>query len=210
MRWHFSLWILLSFLFACSTKRAGQQAPNPVLLSGSKTSSPAAVESIKAPAEVRETSESTGWKGSPYFAHIQILSETVRGSGCSEEQKLVEDALGEFSGRLSDEGVLSVTGSDRVQSLLNIELRSIGFDEGRYQSSFVNGKALGRIPYKIEFSVRPNNVVLMQYLDKSAELRLDNTPVYTFTAKELRGACEITHNVNLFAENSGRYKIENP
>lgn len=203
--------ILLALLSACASKQAAKkQAPNPILMSGSKKpGSPVEVDALKGPAQIIESSETMGKSSKAYFAKIQILSETLRGPGCEESQKKFEEVMTSFMGKVADDGHLSLEANTNVNvhSLLNVELRTIGFDEMRFQASFLNGKPNIETPYNLAFSVRPNNIVQMRYLDKTAELRLDNTPVYTFTATESRGVCEITHNVNLFAEDSGRYLI---
>lgn len=199
------LWVLLG---ACSAK----QEKSPAL--GQTTprvgAEPDQIAQTKAPAELKEKSEQTGSFPKPYFSEIQILTESVEGEGCSSDVRRSESLIEEFSARINEEGKLVVGNQKPERFVLNVQLRAIGFDQSQYQFSVVDAAREEALPYGIQMRMRPGGSLELQFLDTTARIRLDRTPVYTFSAVEQRAGCTITHNVNLFSENAGKYALAQP
>ena|GEM_PF-7093531 len=167
-----------------------------------------AADAVKTPAEMEQESQNVGQMHGSYFAKLQILTESDKSASCTKDQSRVEEKKQGYVGALDASNKLKMNSDQPVHSLFNIQWRAIGFDELRYHFSILNGKVMGTAPYPISVHMRPNHSVELKIFDKAVELKLESTPIYTFTVVEHRGSCEIAHNVNVFAENAGYFGTE--
>lgn len=198
--------VLASFLLfvGCSSK-----SPVKVATKSSGNLAKDSVEATKTPAKSSvEGVTQSAKSGLPFFASIQILSESVAQGSCDMSLSLSQQESATFQAHEQEDGGLLVDSRlANLQSIINLQVRSMGFDDVRYKSTLFNNQATPRPPYGISVSLRPSDLVQVKFLDKVVQLKLDATPVYTFSVVESRGSCEITHNLNIFSERSGRKKI---
>lgn len=169
-------------------------------------SSPDAIEAIKQGSVVSQDSQQIGGKSSKIdFAELQILTETTSPLNCEAvtSEEFFESA--DFEGYLSEFGEVVLKSDKTSNSLINVEFRAIGLDEGAFRTSFVDGKSKTKVPYNLKLSFLPNKSIRLRYLDRSVDLQLDRTPIYTVSILEQRAGCEITHNLNVFAKVSGSF-----
>ncbi len=171
----------------------------------SKNDPPASVEALKSATVVSQDFERKARSPKVHFVELQILAETIAPSGC-ESVVLVNDFDSEdFAAYLTEFGEVVWTGDQEPNSVINLDFRAIGFDETMLRLSFVDGKPGARVPYQLRLSSLPNQFIRFRYLNRSVDLQLDKTPIYTMSVSEQRGLCEITHNVNIFAKTSGLF-----
>ncbi len=143
-----------------------------------------------------------------YFAEIQIVTETSLQSACSSENKLTNQlnepdklSLNPSQKLVTDEGI-------HVEKFAaHITLQAIGFDRSRYAFTVIDGKADTTPPFGLSVRQRPGSILELRFLDQVISMKPREAPVYTFSATELRGSCEILHQVNVFAEPAGYFAL---
>lgn len=187
-------------LAACGTKKEAL----PLQTSGNLAKD--SVEAQKSKAKVTKEATTVGGAKKPYFAKVQILTEVRTQGECDPGLRKIEEVTEAFVGGVTQDGKMDATEIRQIDSLFNVQLRSIGFDQSNYQFSLVNSQSKSNIPYNLSISPRPNNNVQFKFLNEVVQISLESTPIYTFSATEKRGSCEIQHNVNIFAENAGRFE----
>jgi len=201
-------WLLLFVVLAgCgSSKNLPKLRPSPKGSTGNLAMD--AADASKDPARVREQSETMGRRGGVYFARIQIVDESSATDNCEPSLQRVESSSRESVAELDPQNILNWKGDVRArQSVLEIQWRSLGFDQGRYAFSLVDGKPNLDLAFAISSNVRPNNEVELRVFDSEIiQLRLDQTPIYSFAVEEKRGNCSIHHNINIFSDSAGRYQ----
>lgn len=167
---------------------------------------PDGIEAIKQGSVVSQDSEQIGEASSKIdFAELQILTETTSPLNCEAITPGDFFESVDFEGYLSEFGEVILRSDKASKSLINVEFRAIGLDEGAFRTSFVDGKPKTKVPYNLKLSFLPNKSIRLRYLDQSVDLQLDKTPIYSVSILEQRAGCEITHNLNVFAKVSGSF-----
>lgn len=155
------------------------------------------------------TSEPTEKPQTPrfLFTEIHILTETKPETSCSESQRLLGEHQKPFEIELTPSKRLST--SHKLNRLsANVDLEMIGYDSARYGQSVIDRSLPAQFPFALTLSRLQGSAVQLNYLDQIITVRLSGAPVYSFSAKEVRGECVIIHNVNVFTENGGFYEAE--
>lgn len=179
-------------------------------------------EETRAPAEEDVEQEPSSSEEEPvvestpelFFTRLQILSEVVEGEACDEGHQRIDEVDEPFVVELVESDASAelaffegLQAAPR-ESVLNVSIRSIGFDELRYRFSVVDEELPVDIAYDIGFDVRPNGLLNFAWAEESRQLRLDRTPIYSFSVEEQRGEeCVVVHNVNVFGEKTGYYEV---
>lgn len=139
-----------------------------------------------------------------YYTDLQIVSETKPMGQCSDDKKLSDRVETEPSVMLNSENELEGPGVYR-QHIENVSLQVMGFDQARYVFTALDGSVPSSVPFGIRLRRLPGLILELKYLDQSVNMRLRDTPVYSFTATEVRGDCKFEHHVNVFGEHTGFY-----
>ena len=161
----------------------------------------------EAPAPV--TSEATEKPRVPrfLFTEIHILAETKPETSCDESQRLLGEHQKPFEIELTTTKRLST--SQRLNRLsANLDIEMIGYDSARYGQSIIDPVLPAQFPFSLSLTRLQGSALQLNYLDQVITVRLSGAPVYSFSAKEVRGECVILHNVNVFTENGGFYELE--
>lgn len=147
-----------------------------------------------------------------YFSDLQMVVETVPEGSCPDDQRITERVEEGFKVDLgSDKKLLRKNGKRSVEFYaLNVNVQKIGFDNGKYSFSVLDGMVPENAPHKMRVRRRPGNFIDIYYLEEVLKLQLNQAPIYSFTAVEKRGKCTINHNINIFAENQGYYEPKDP
>jgi hypothetical protein len=164
--------------------------------------------SYAAPAAGAEASQSSVQKPMKfYFADLQILVQTNPLSKCDDVKRLSEGRSNEFSAEVNSDGkFVRKLGPKTVQYYaLNVKLQKMGFDEAQYAFSVLDGVVPEWAPHGMRVRRRSGNFIDLYYLGNVFTLQLKQSQVYSFKAVEKRGNCDLEHDINIFAENSGFY-----
>lgn len=147
-----------------------------------------------------------------FFADVHIVAEVKPEGSCADELRIAERVEEGFRVELNDEKQLvRKAGRKSVEYYaLNVVFQKIGFDTARYQFSALDGVLPESAPHKMRMRRHPGNVLEIYYLDEVFKIQLNQSPVYSFTAKESRGKCTLIHALNVFAENNGYYLPRDP
>lgn len=184
----------------------------PVDSKSSPDREPAQVEATKPPAQVRERTAVSSSRRPPenqvYFASIQILAQTESENACGDDLRRSEDVIENFVGTLTEDSQVVLSGVDSLDTLFNLSLRTIGFDESRYRFSQWDEGSSGIHPYDVKVLLRPSGDLEIQYLDQSIRFNPTASPISSFQAVERRGGCRINHLVNVYSENAGFYSLD--
>ena len=142
-----------------------------------------------------------------FFADIHIVAEVKPEGTCADEHRITERVEEGFKVELTeDKRLLRKLGKKSVDYYaLNVVFQKLNFDTGRYQFSVLDGVVPDMAPHKFRIRRRPGNILDLYYLDQVFNIQLNQSPVYSFTAKETRGKCELTHTLNVFTEKNGYY-----
>lgn len=142
-----------------------------------------------------------------YFSELQILVQTNPLNDCSQAKKLEGGRSDNFSVEISPEGrFVRKLGPKTVQYYaLNVRFQKMGFDEVQYAFSVLDGVVPDWAPHNLRIRRRPGNFIDVYYLSEVFTLQLSQSQVYSFKTVEKRGSCELEHDINIFAENSGFY-----
>ena len=183
-----SLALVVSFLCSCGGKRTASSEPGP-----------GPVDVIKKPARITDSGQN--FSSDPtrvFFASLRILSE-VSGS-CPEILKAQDSKVEDFllSEPVSENTPLPEGFKDAA--LFNIQLRSIGFDETSYRFSSFESRSSIPTPYRMAVRWRGGSRVEIEFFDQVELFRVDDTPILSFQAQEIRGGCKLTHQVNVWSE----------
>lgn len=173
---------------------------------------PDAVQRVKTPTAVQNASQGELWATDQvYFADIRILTDLK--ADCdpslsrSEKSERILEARLESSGE--NQKVVFSSLQPMPRALFNLRLRAVGFDEISLEGSVYQGSS-SDLPYGLQLRWRPDNSVEVRFLDTTQRIKLESTPVASFSAQEERGGCKILHSVNLFSENAGHYPFQKP
>ena len=141
-----------------------------------------------------------------FYSEITVLIETVADVNCKDKVIPITVASTQpWLASVNDANVLdSKIPVDRTA--LNITVEYMGLDSGRIERSLIDHGSLKEGERYLLFRRRPGLALELSYLGESLILRGDATPVYSFTAREKRNECDITHNVNVFQDRSGLFK----
>lgn len=160
------------------------------------------------PTPSAESSQVSGQKPVKfYFSDIQILVQTNPLSKCEGVKRLTDGRSDEFSTAINSDGkFVRKLGPKTVQYYaLNVKLQKMGFDEAEYSFSVLDGVVPEWAPHGMRIRRRSGNFLDLYYLGNVFTLQLKQSQVYSFKAVEKRGDCELEHDINIFAENSGFY-----
>jgi hypothetical protein len=182
------LMVLAWCLFACSSKQVAPGEPGP-----------GPVEAIKKPARLSEEGKTFPVDSSRvFFASLRILSE-VSGS-CPETLKTQDSKAENFLVKEPVSSASSLPEGFQDPALFNIQLRSIGFDETSYRFSFFDSRSSLPTPYRLFVRWRGGSRVEIEFFDQVELFRVDDTPILSFQAQEMRSGCRLTHQVNVWSE----------
>jgi hypothetical protein len=197
------LWI---FMIVVLTACAGKTTEAPVGTVSSGQQEPAAVQRAKPPAEVSTQVERSQSGPGVFFADLQLLTETLASSGCDGTEKIADGRLDDFIFEVSGEDLLSTEEILPKVQAYNMRVQAIGYDEARFRGSIRDDAPAAWQPYDFRIRLRPGSVVQIRFFDQTHNIDLATVPILSFQATEKRSAqCEITHNVNLFAEKAARF-----
>lgn len=145
-----------------------------------------------------------------YYSDLQVLTETVVDGTCPEDKRLTDEVQIDSPIHLNDK--LKIEGYDQKKVparlfFVNVNLQAIGFDRAKFSFMAVDGKVPLKIPFGMHFKRTPGNVLEMTFLDQVQKMNLKQVPVYTFSATEKRENCTLIHNVNVFSERTGYYRL---
>ncbi|TVQ81069.1 MAG: hypothetical protein EA369_00750 [Bradymonadales bacterium] len=202
------LWIslLVSSLFvsACATRQEGPPplgSPVPT-----RSQEPAEIQPLKRPTQSRVETAPDSEAVNLFFAELRLLAETLA-SGCEEVERNEESRMEDFLVDVTDSGLQFLGPHSGGNQIFNLRLQSIGFDDYRFRGS-LEESASSDFPYELRLRVRPGNVLELRYFDQTHRIDLRSVPVLSFQATENRSeTCRVTHNVNLFAEETGLFRL---
>ncbi len=143
-----------------------------------------------------------------FFAEFHILAETkTTNNTCQASDRISGDHLNPFSVSVSESKKL-LTETPLKRFGLNIDLELIGFDSSKYQFSSIDGNIPESIPFQIQMRKLPGSIIELSYLNQVTQIKMNGAPVYTFTALETRGTCQLEHNVNIFTDQAGLFELQ--
>ncbi|MBN8554507.1 MAG: hypothetical protein J0L93_03605 [Deltaproteobacteria bacterium] len=144
-----------------------------------------------------------------YFSDIQIVSETIPEGSCSDDLKLTAQVDEPFKVEINENKELAVNTKSKKVNLYgaNITLQVMGFDQAQYTFSAIDQMIPESIPFGMKLKRIPGNMLLLTFLDQNVEMKLQATPIYTFSATEQRKDCKLVHHVNVFGEKAGYYPL---
>jgi hypothetical protein len=173
-----------------------------------KNSAAESSSSLDSPTAAVDGSQSSNQKPVKfYFSDLQILVQTNPLSKCDDVKRLSDGRSDEFSAEVNSDGkFVRKLGPKTVQYYaLNVRLQKMGFDEAQYAFSVLDGVVPEWAPHGMRVRRRSGNFIDLYYLGNVFTLQLKQSQVYSFKAVEKRGSCELEHDINIFAENSGFY-----
>lgn len=205
MKFVVSLMASLLVLSSCASSKKAlktQTAPVPVPTQSQGSLAENAVEAIKAPAKSSVSRQSNLSLPGLYFSEIKILTETLAGPNCTPESAIRIVQSAEFTGQIQERDFIWPQ-ENKPKSVFHVSLRAIGYDTFSTRFTIADGMAnLLDLPYQIDVIRLPSSKLRIEFFGSAREIDAAQNPITSFSEVEKRGDCQITHNVNVFAENS--------
>ncbi len=141
-----------------------------------------------------------------FYSEITILVETVADMTCKDNVIAQSVSSQQPRSVVIDEAERLASTLSVDRSAINVTIEFMGLDSGRIERSLVDHGSLKEGDKHFLFRRRPGLGLELSYLGERLLLRGDATPVYSFSARETRSGCAVTHNVNVFQDRTGLFK----